>query len=674
MRGSTPAETREDGGETMTTVERENCDLIMKGGITSGIVYPSAILQLKDKYSFRNIGGASSGAIAAAFAAAAEFGRDTGGFPKLEARRDQLAADGFLKDLLQPSDGTRPLLDIAYAAWMAKTRLEQAHQPGQSQSMTFKALLPVLVELAGRTRPLASARAKLLAIALAGVAALLGVEACRLVLERIGLSGQLRWDVLGLGGLLPALALWYAVTLIGGVLDLVRRFAREVPRNFFGLCMGHSIGNGQGGPLALTDWIHESIQDLAGVAGGVPLTFGDLEAGSVTLRMMTTNLSHNQGYQLPSLSRQPGEYQTSPQATFAFCAEEFDRLFPASVVDGMAVPAARHLGELVLPEGYFALPRGEDLPILVATRMSLSFPVLLSAVPLYTVRRSAVDRLARKKDKSLNLDDLQRNWFSDGGIASNFPIHFFDSWLPRHPTFGIQLTDLPPKGIIASPTGDTTVDQAFVTAVREPGSVKQTDEVPGLDRAVYLPRGDDVIDPEWQPIDGWGDFGLAVFNTLHDAHDNLLSSLPGYRERVVQVRLSSDEGGFNLTMPRDTVRRVMAMGDKAGEKILRYFSMDQHRWVRFRVLMAELERNLATVEERLASRQFDVDELFAAQVAAHWEPDPNNRFPYPRNRKWCDQALEHVRELRALAGCWQSELFGSESPTPEPVLRVVPRE
>jgi len=37
---------------------------------------------------------------------------------------------GFLKDLLQPTDDTRPLLDIAYAAWVAKTRLERRSDPG----------------------------------------------------------------------------------------------------------------------------------------------------------------------------------------------------------------------------------------------------------------------------------------------------------------------------------------------------------------------------------------------------------------------------------------------------------------------------------------------------------------------------------------------------------------
>jgi hypothetical protein len=42
------------------------CDMVMKGGITSGVVYPTAICELATQYQFRNIGGASAGAIAAA--------------------------------------------------------------------------------------------------------------------------------------------------------------------------------------------------------------------------------------------------------------------------------------------------------------------------------------------------------------------------------------------------------------------------------------------------------------------------------------------------------------------------------------------------------------------------------------------------------------------------------
>lgn len=43
----------------------DECDIVMKGGVTSGIVYPSAILELARRYRFRSIGGTSAGAIAA---------------------------------------------------------------------------------------------------------------------------------------------------------------------------------------------------------------------------------------------------------------------------------------------------------------------------------------------------------------------------------------------------------------------------------------------------------------------------------------------------------------------------------------------------------------------------------------------------------------------------------
>ena len=51
------------------------CDIVMKGGITSGVVYPPAICKLAEQYHFKNIGGTSAGAIAAALTAAAEYQR-----------------------------------------------------------------------------------------------------------------------------------------------------------------------------------------------------------------------------------------------------------------------------------------------------------------------------------------------------------------------------------------------------------------------------------------------------------------------------------------------------------------------------------------------------------------------------------------------------------------------
>src|SRR5215210_3658691 len=86
----------------------QECDIILKGGITSGVVYPLAVTELARTYRLRNIGGTSAGAIAAALAAAAEHGRGNpqGGFPRLAKIPDFLAEK--LVSLFQPSPTARP--------------------------------------------------------------------------------------------------------------------------------------------------------------------------------------------------------------------------------------------------------------------------------------------------------------------------------------------------------------------------------------------------------------------------------------------------------------------------------------------------------------------------------------------------------------------------------------
>src|SRR5262249_11769704 len=81
-------------------------DVVMKGGITSGVVYPLAVCELATRYRFESVGGASAGAIAAVGAAAAEHGRHTskGGFPVLAALPDEVAT--VLPDLFQPQRST----------------------------------------------------------------------------------------------------------------------------------------------------------------------------------------------------------------------------------------------------------------------------------------------------------------------------------------------------------------------------------------------------------------------------------------------------------------------------------------------------------------------------------------------------------------------------------------
>jgi hypothetical protein len=95
---------------------RRECDIVMKGGVTSGIVYPPALLELQETYRFNSIGGTSAGAVAAAAAAAAEYGRQSGGFDRLREASD-LFSEGLM-DRFGPPPQTRPMVELARALGM----------------------------------------------------------------------------------------------------------------------------------------------------------------------------------------------------------------------------------------------------------------------------------------------------------------------------------------------------------------------------------------------------------------------------------------------------------------------------------------------------------------------------------------------------------------------------
>jgi hypothetical protein len=110
-------------------------------------------------------------------------------------------------------------------------------------------------------------------------------------------------------------------------------------RNLMGLCSGlagHRVWPWwRRCPPALTEWLHRTLQALAGKPEGEPLTFGDLRSAprygnepesdySINLQVITTCVSHREPRTLPFASK-----------SFWFKADEFRRLFPASVVEWM---------------------------------------------------------------------------------------------------------------------------------------------------------------------------------------------------------------------------------------------------------------------------------------------------------------------------------------------------
>ena len=98
-------------------------DLVMKGGITSGVVYPRAIHELSKAYRFKNIAGTSVGAIAAVMAAAAQYGenehQDGASFESLEKMPQELGGPADkgrgtkMLELFQPTPSMASVYDLA---------------------------------------------------------------------------------------------------------------------------------------------------------------------------------------------------------------------------------------------------------------------------------------------------------------------------------------------------------------------------------------------------------------------------------------------------------------------------------------------------------------------------------------------------------------------------------
>jgi predicted acylesterase/phospholipase RssA len=522
----------------MESVEREPlqyCDIVMKGGITSGVVYPLAAVELAEKhgYSFRNVGGTSAGAIAAAAVAAAEFGRRSGSNPRSYERIAGLPDDlgTTLTSLFQPSVRMRPLFKTLLA--------------GLGGGIPRKLVAPLrgfwLEAIAG-----AIPGAALLAIAIlleGDVALLWATGACGAIALLVG----------------P-----YLAVAASAVLRL-----RGLPRHYFGICPGNDR-KGDAKTPPLTRWLADLIDELAGRGIGLPpLTFGDLwdlEPGGgaadergIDLQMMTTNLSQGRPYSLP--------FQESEELWFD--AEEFRGLFPSLIVNHLVEHSTDKIdagsGKVLR-----RLPKPRQLPVVVAARMSLSFPLLIGAVPLY----------ARNDAPKVPGDAPERCWFSDGGITSNFPVHFFDSPIPRWPTFAINLMPLAP---------DRQIDR--------------DDEREN----VWMPADNsEGVEEAWVGWEGKANrkqifaFAGSIFRTAQNWIDNRQMRGAGYRDRIAHVRLAKDEGGMNLRMDPEDITRLAARGAAAASMLAERFGpvpsaeeeliWDNQKWIRYRTYMDLLER------------------------------------------------------------------------------------
>ncbi|MHA6523504.1 hypothetical protein [Tessaracoccus sp. G1721] len=620
------------------------CDIVMKGGITSGVIYPRAVSELAKTYTLTNVGGASAGAIAAAAAAAAELGRHSGGFEGLDTMPDELASVG-------PG---------------GQSKLASFFQPTATAAPLFRLLMSVAAKKDGKGGALVGGLLRAFwKEALVG--ALLG-----LVLVVVSALGDGIASAAGIVGGLLLLLLGAAAGLLVGAL---RTFGR-VAEDGFGMCTGME-GVGAGGATPLTPWLYEKIQSLAGRAPGAePLTFGDLRRGGVTLRVMTTNLTRHQPMAMPWSTQE-----------FYFDPDEMRELFPADVVDWMVAhpPGRRPRPAQSAPSGPSAesvggndpqadgeslenqtrrfegrtlhpWPAPDDLPVIVPTRMSLSFPVLISAVRLWAVDYTLPENQRADSATASGEVTFSSVWFTDGGLCANLPVHFFDSPLPKHPTFAFNLGGFPPGRAKSEDQSEN--------------SYLPTSNSAGLQRPWFaLPT---------KGVGSWVSFVLIMVHTAREWVDGAQLVMPGYRDRIVTVHHDHSEGGMNLSMPPKVVTDLAERGRLGAVKLVNAFAgdrpgevptwgWDNHRWIRFRTATAGLAGWLNGFHgsyQDTTSGGTPYGDLAGPGADA---PLPS----YPLSGVKREALNERTGELVDLAGAWGGATI-PPAPKPAPRLRLVP--
>lgn len=563
----------------------KECDLIMKGGTTSGVVYPPAIKLIGKDYRLRSVGGSSAGAIAATVAAAAEYRRQTSpnrnnetGFEEVAALSQELGED--LTRFLQPSKDLAPLFE-AFIAF-------QKAQQDKDKPSWFKLARATLPKLKPYWRkPLRTGSL------ISGGSVLAGVAGFGLGIGALGVGVGVIWGVVQ-----------FAISLISTI-------SAQLKANDYGMVPGTTqpaAGNGK--TPAISDWLADRIDKIAGLwqdgPPDKPLTLGDLRHGrdgekrgtdevpGIDLATMTTDLTSQRPYSLPL--KMPKQYYFNP--------EEFEKILPKRVVDymvgwGQANQEAAPDGKVLYP-----VPVDDAFPVVLTARMSLSFPILLQAVPLYRWDK------AGKGDPS-----WVRCLFSDGGIASNLPVHFFDAWLPRRPTFAISL-----------------------------GTFDTTDHIEGKHRVQFEQGIRDRLDLPVKRVDGIVGFLFSIFNTAKDWQDTLQSEVPGMYERVVTVRLESHQGGTNLAMPAPVIEELKSYGEKAGRKLVEEFDFDENRWRRALCLLPELERTLPKVHDAVKTyRSGPENRTFEELAQQHRSQFYHNDPPWPEHA--LVPALQELAEL-----------------------------
>jgi hypothetical protein len=166
--------------------------------------------------------------------------------------------------------------------------------------------------------------------------------------------------------------------------------------------------------------------------------------------------------------------------------------------------------------------------------------------------------------------------------------------------------------------------------------------------------------------------------------------MPGFRDRIVAIRLKKAEGGLNLDMEAGVIQALAERGEKAAAMFNERFgnpattevlSWQNHRWVRLRSYLASREEMLAKVERGcgITPNGGIPYPAWIADTATHRPPgydwQPWNTPAAAKQRELAADVLAMLRgcEAHIAAAMGSSKPLSEGSPRPSVELRALPR-
>lgn len=643
------------------------CDIVLNGGVASGVVYPWALLQLARHYRFKSIGGNSVGAMTACLAAAAEYGRCRGVEAPFEVLR-QAPVDLAEED----AEGRTTMLRL----FQPTSRLERLFQlfvaaVGEGVPDSGSAVTP-------QPAPYDGMRVLTAALGLYQFWAWwVALFASATVVSLV--AGGSGWVVFTL----------FLATGVAAVVMAALSFWHDLgalTENGFGLCTGRGQRDGEKG---LVEWLHEGVQRSAGrQREDRPLTFADLwavprdgvpgpqpladgsqpEEPSIELQMFTSNVTQGRPVRLPV---------RDPNTRLYYDPQEWQAFFPPTICDALerastpyvprspSDPAVAAAGPAGLVARLRELPCG-GMPIVVAARLSLSFPFLFACVPVYAVDYEATHG-ARQ---------LRRCLLSDGGLCTNFPIHLFDAAHPEWPTF------------------------AFLFDSRSRHYVRQSVWIPthhlagrGDNWSRFVPGAEDANSERRGTLAKLFGLTAGMLVTMKDWNDRVTGRLPQVRNRVIRLALRRGEGQLNIGMRGKTILQMAnEYGNGAGDELVRRFGgrhdkatpmWKEHLYVRAMVELRALRRHLKGYKRsvRAGGQSMPLSQLLEEATRTSSDkrllreapdrPDPSGVALDEVQLQALLRAVRAVEALETELAVWEANA-GPYRPLQEPELRLRP--